>query len=87
MLAAANRDPRRYSLPDRFDIERRGEPHLSFSVGGHFCLGASLARLEAKSAILGLVQAFPGLALAEPDPPYRRNIILRGLERLPVTLD
>ncbi len=86
MLAAANRDPRHYPAPDRFDIERKGEPHLSFSIGGHFCLGASLARLEAKSAILGLVQAFPGLALAEPDPPYRRNIILRGLERLPVTL-
>jgi cytochrome P450 len=86
MLAAANRDPNRYPDPDRFDIERNGEPHLSFSTGVHFCLGASLARLEARHAISMLVQAFPQLKLADPEPPYRRNLILRGLQRLPVSL-
>ena len=64
-LAGANRDPATYENPDNFDIERPYIAHQSFGGGRHFCLGASLARLEGQVAILGLVQRFPNLELSE----------------------
>jgi cytochrome P450 len=57
-------------------------------MGGHFCLGAPLARLEARIALATLFRRFPGLRVADgPEPVrWRRNLVLRGLERLPVAL-
>jgi cytochrome P450 len=63
MIAAANRDPRVYDDPERFDIGRTGPAHWSFGGGEHLCLGAHLARLEAQVAIGTLVRRLDGLEL------------------------
>lgn len=88
MIAAANRDPAAFTDPHRFDISRQAAPHLSFGAGSHICVGAPLARLEARTAIWGLVERFPDLALADPDaPPEWRpaaSSSFHGLARLPV---
>jgi hypothetical protein len=65
LLAAANRDPRAFSDPERFDVTRNGVAHWGFGGGAHFCLGAHLARLEAQLAIGTLVRRVPNLELME----------------------
>ena len=73
--------------PERLDITRQVNRHLSFGLGHHLCIGAPLARMEAQEAVLRLVQRFPDLALAAGEPPeYRPNLQLRGLARLPATV-
>ena len=84
LLAAANRDPERFADPDRLDITRDDTRHLAFSFGTHFCLGASLARLEGEIALGTLVRRFQGLKLQTEAPEYKENITLRGLASLPV---
>jgi cytochrome P450 len=87
LIAAANRDPEEFPDPEMFDITRAVNRHLSFGVGHHLCIGASLARIEAQTAVLRLVQRFPNLALANDEQrAYRSNLQLRGFEKLPVTL-
>ncbi len=83
VLAAANRDPEVFAEPDRFDITRAPNRHLSFSTGIHFCLGAQLARTEAQIAIGTLLREFPGLHLADEKRRWRPVLTLRGLESLP----
>ena len=74
MIAAANRDPNAFPDPHRFDIARRDGPHIAFGGGPHICIGAPLARLEARIAIARLFDRFPTLRLADPDaPPQWRN--------------
>ncbi|MFF9817509.1 cytochrome P450 [Streptomyces sp. NPDC014006] len=86
-LAAANRDPARFERPDILDFARREVPQqLAFGHGAHFCLGAPLARMEARIAIGTLLRRFPDLTLATPDETLsRREGILRGMATLPVT--
>jgi cytochrome P450 len=84
-MGAANRDPARFSDPDRLDIARPDNRHLSFSHGIHFCLGAPLARAEGQIAIATLARRLPRLALAGDNPEFRPSVTLRGLEALPVT--
>ena len=85
LLASANRDPGAFPDPDRLDLGRAENHHLSFGFGTHFCLGAPLARLEAEVALTTLVRRRPDLALATDTPRYKENLILRGLEALPLT--
>ncbi|MCF6472219.1 cytochrome P450 [Nonomuraea sp. MG754425] len=84
VIGAANRDPAVFPEPGRFDVTRSPERHLAFGLGIHFCLGATLARMEGEIALSALARAAPGLQLAEPAPAYRENLVLRGLAELPV---
>jgi cytochrome P450 len=84
-IGAANRDPAVFPEPDRLDLARSPNPHVAFGLGTHFCPGAQLARIEARAAIPAFVARFPRLALAG-EPTWRRTMILRGVERLPVRL-
>jgi cytochrome P450 len=87
-LASAHRDPAAFAHPDSLDLIRQPNPHLAFGHGVHFCLGAALARLEGEVALGTLLGRFPDLRLAVPDrpPPWRRSLMMRGLEELPVHL-
>jgi len=88
VLGAANRDPDQFGPDaDRLDLTRHNAAqHLSFGGGIHHCLGAALARAEARAAIGSLVRRFPRLALATDEPHWNGRLVLRGLEHLPVTL-
>ncbi|WP_432842337.1 cytochrome P450 [Dactylosporangium sp. CA-092794] len=86
VLAAANRDPRRFDRPNDFVIDREDNQHLAFAQGIHFCLGSALARLELTSSLAELVTRVPRPELAVPaeELPWHRVLLLSGLERLPV---
>jgi cytochrome P450 len=84
LLGAANRDPARYARPADFDPYRPAIAPLSFGAGGHYCLGAALARMEAQVAFPLLVTMLPRLALAGP-PLRRARLTLRGYVEVPVT--
>lgn len=87
-LSSANRDAAVYDEPDRLDVTRSPRAHLAFGHGLHFCLGAPLARLEARVAFETLLRRLPRLELAVPETEltYRVNTLMRGLTTLPVTL-
>lgn len=85
MIGAANRDPERFSEPDRLDIARKPNPHVAFGHGIHTCLGAPLARMQVQIAFSTLLRRLPNLRLA--GTPHRRSGINRHLESLPVAFD
>ncbi|GJF07997.1 putative cytochrome P450 [Mycolicibacterium cyprinidarum] len=86
LLGGANRDPRVFPYPDRFDITRPNtRDHLAFSSGIHACVGAALARIEGATALRELFTRFPELHLEAPPEP-RRLVTLQGYRRLPVRL-
>jgi cytochrome P450 len=77
-LAGANRDPAVFGHPDRFDIRRPNlRDHVAFAHGPHFCFGAHLARLEAQTAIRGLLDRLPGLRLDPSRPSAPRGLVFR----------
>jgi cytochrome P450 len=86
LLAAANRDPRVFDHPERFDPSRSPNPHLSFGGGTRICLGAPLARVGATIAFEVLLERFQTLELAVPrsELSWRRAPFFRGLEHLPI---
>jgi cytochrome P450 len=84
LLGSANRDADAFSHPDRLDITRQPAGHISFGRGIHYCLGAPLARLEARLAFAALLRRFADLRLATEHPPFKDHRALRGLKALPV---
>jgi pimeloyl-[acyl-carrier protein] synthase len=86
VLAAANRDPERFADPDRLDVGRSDNPHMAFGQGNHFCLGSQLAKLECEVAIGALLRRFPDFHGSPEPPDWRRSMIIRGPESLPIEL-
>jgi len=86
-LAAANRDDEVFADADHFDIHRDAQPHVAFGFGVHQCLGQPLARAELRIALPALARRLPTLELAVPvaDVPFRHDMFIYGVHRLPVT--
>jgi len=82
LLGAANRDPEVFPSPDRLEIARNPNPHISFGAGLYQCLGIHLARMEMQIALSTLVRRMPGLRLLG-DPEWRPTWMMRGLQRMP----
>ena len=84
---AANRDPDRFPDPDRLAVDRDSRGHLAFGHGVHHCIGAALGRAEAHEVFAQLLERLPGfrLAVAPDELRWRRSVLVRGLEALPVT--
>jgi cytochrome P450 len=86
LIAAANRDPRRYRGPDVFDIHRDDIQHLTFGYGLHYCLGANLARLEGRVALDELLNRFPEWDVDPAGMKLAPTSTVRGWERMPIVL-
>jgi cytochrome P450 len=84
-LGAANRDPERFPDPDKLDILRPDNHHLSFAAGPHRCIGEVLAKVEGRIAFETILRRMPRLALADRNPKWRPAMSLRGLQSLPMT--
>ncbi|MFD0661981.1 cytochrome P450 [Thermocatellispora tengchongensis] len=89
LFGSANRDPAAFPDPDRFDITRYAgsapvKRHLSFSLGIHYCLGAPLARLEMEIVLQELIRRRLTMTMTTENLPYRRNLVLRGIDTFPV---
>jgi cytochrome P450 len=82
--ASANRDERRFVDPDRFDIHRRGDHHVTFGYGIHFCLGAALARLEGRVALEEVLKRFPTWEVDWDNAVQAHTSTVRGWDSLPV---
>jgi len=89
IVAAANRDPAQFKDPQKFDITRDPNEHVAFGEGIHFCIGAPLARMEARITFEAMLERFPRLRLKDPamKPVYKGSYFLRGLESLPLEID
>lgn len=86
LYASGNRDPRKFDVPDALNLNRDPNPHLTFGLGIHYCLGAPLARLELALSLRALCRALPDLRLKHADEPgqYTGGFVIRGLARLDV---
>ena len=84
LIGSANRDERKFANPDRFDLSRDASEHLAFGFGTHFCLGAQLARLEAKVALEELFASCPPFMVDHHRVERIRSVLLRGIKHLPM---
>ena len=87
LYASGNRDPSRFTIPDRVDLEREHNEHLGYSRGIHLCFGGPLARLEAQIAVAEFVRRVKNPRLVVDPPPYRHNQIFRGPRHVLVDID
>jgi len=87
MLAAADRDPKRFLDPDRFVPDRTDNQHLGSGSGIHYCFGAPLARVETQVALPALARRLKNPRLVTDPPPYRPNPVLRGPRHLVIDVD
>jgi cytochrome P450 len=85
LFGSANRDPERFGNPDRLDLSRVENPHVSFGAGIHFCLGAPLARIELTESFAALLREAPAMTLAK-EPTWKPGYVIRGLEELMVQM-
>ncbi|AKN70422.1 cytochrome P450 [Streptomyces sp. PBH53] len=85
LFGSANHDPAVFTGPDRLDLTREDNPHISFGAGIHYCIGAPLARIELAASMTALLRQAPTLTLAS-EPRRKPNFVIRGLERLDVEL-
>lgn len=84
LYASGNRDPKKFKQADEIVLDRQPNPHLTFGLGIHYCLGAPLARLELALSLRALCRQFPNLRLAKPEVQYVGGFVIRGLARLDV---
>lgn len=82
LIAAANRDPRKFADPETFDIARGSAEHLTFGGGIHFCVGAELARIETRVAFEHLARELPEMMVDTANAQWRDNFLFRGLTSL-----
>jgi cytochrome P450 len=87
MLGPANRDETHYPDPDRFDLQRRADDHVSFGLGKHFCLGYHLARLEVLTAASAILDGLPNLRLDPREECWIQGVSFRSPNKLPVLFD
>jgi cytochrome P450 len=88
MVGSANRDPRQFHDPERFDVMRDPNPHIAFGHGIHSCLGAALARLEARIALSDLLERLPNFRLSSDEPwQPRKALNVLGPDRLPIRFE
>ncbi|MGW0802194.1 cytochrome P450 [Nonomuraea sp. NPDC002799] len=85
LFGSANRDPAAFDDPDRLDVGRADNPHISFGAGIHFCLGAPLARIELMESFGALLDRAPKLELRQ-QPAWKPNYVIRGLQALELTV-
>ena len=84
LFGSANHDPEVFREPEELDLTRADNPHISFSAGIHYCIGAPLARIELAASMTALLEKAPGLSLAA-EPARRPNFVIRGLDGLRVS--
>ncbi|MFD3657158.1 cytochrome P450 [Streptomyces sp. NPDC058620] len=85
LFGSANRDPERFAEPDRLDLSREDNPHITFGAGIHYCLGAPLARIELAASFGELLRKAPGMRLVS-EPEWHPGYVIRGLKELNVEL-
>ena len=83
LFGSANHDPEVFEAPDQLDLTRKENPHISFSAGIHYCIGAPLARIELAASMTALLEQAPTLRLAA-EPARKPHFVIRGLEGLRV---
>jgi unspecific monooxygenase len=84
MYASGNRDPRKFADPDRLDLTRAENQHLTFGLGIHYCIGAPLARLELQTSFQTLLKRLPNIHLATDRVEYAGGFVIRGHKAMPV---